>query len=66
MAPESAKVCQRASQKRKLDDKLRSSKEFLDFLCDTPFASTMSEIEKFNAFLQFRANNKPPPKSAAE
>ena len=54
----------RESRKRKSDDRLRHSKEFIKYLRETPSGSTTSDDQKFETFLRVRAP--PTPKSKAD
>jgi len=47
----------RELRKRKHDNKLPESDEFINFHRDTPFSSNTTDSEQFEVFIRFRATN---------
>lgn len=56
----------RESRKRKLNNELRDSDDWFQFLCNTPFSSKATGSGRFEAFLGLRSSNAPTPESNAE
>lgn len=56
MAWKSAAERKAETRKRKRNDKLRNSDEFMKFMCDTPSTSKTTDEEKFQTFLQLRSS----------